>query len=157
MNNDHLSTTTTIFWGPKGGRHTQVWLYLHNTLKSAKEENKNRFLCFPSFKRRRKPISCSESCLLLIRIPSQVEKEPTRSRSYQTLFFFIFQFLLLSLSVCNIWKKMHLLYDIAKLNSKKKRKNYAFAKKKSLVWSTPGSMFHNISLFLVCYIRADRN
>ena len=34
---------------------------------------------------------------------------PTRSWSFKTFFFFIVQFLLLSLSVCNKWKKIYLL------------------------------------------------
>ena len=34
-----------------------------------------------------------------------------RSRSYQNLFFFVFQFLLLSLSICNKWKKMFILWN----------------------------------------------
>ena len=59
----------------------------------------------------------------------------TRSRSYQTLFFFIFWFSLLSLTVCNKWKRC-IYNEMAKLNSKK-RKNCAFTKKKSLVGLTP--------------------
>ena len=59
----------------------------------------------------------------------------TRSRSYQTFIFPVFQFLLLSLRGCSIWKKC-VYYTTAKL-SNKKRKNYLFTKKKSLVGSAP--------------------
>ena len=57
-----------------------------------------------------------------------------RSWSYQTLFFFVFQFLLLSLSVCNKWKKIYLLWNCQA--KQQKWKSYAFTKKKSLVGST---------------------
>ena len=52
----------------------------------------------------------------------------SRSQSCQTLFFFVFWFLLLSSSVCNKWKKW-IYYKMAKLNSKK-WKNSLLAKKK---------------------------
>ena len=59
----------------------------------------------------------------------------TRSQSYQTSFFFVFQFLLLSLRVCSKQKKC-VYYSTAKLGSKKP-KNSSFLKKKSLVGLTP--------------------
>ena len=55
----------------------------------------------------------------------------TRSGHDQTLFFFILWFLLLSLRVCNKWKKCN-DYEMAELKSQKQKK-YAFIKKKK-VW-----------------------
>ena len=52
----------------------------------------------------------------------------TRSRSCQTLFFFVFLYLLLNLSVCNKWKRC-ICYEMAKRNSEKWKK-YAFMNKK---------------------------
>ena len=63
------------------------------------------------------------------------DQRKTRSQSYQTLFFFVFRFTLLSLSVCNKQKKC-VYYTTAKLSSKK-WKNSSFLKKKSLVGLTP--------------------
>ena len=71
-----------------------------------------------------------------LRLAHKVWRNQPGSRSYQTLFFFIFWFLLLSLSVCNIWKKC-IYYKMAELNSKK-WKNFAFTKKNILVRLTPG-------------------
>ena len=72
---------------------------------------------------------------------NMVGMEQTRSRSYQTFIFPVFRFWLLSLRICNIWKK-YVYCTTAKLSSKK-RKNSLFPKKKSLVGSTPGVNFTN--------------
>jgi len=68
-----------------------------------------------------------------------------RCQSYQIVFFFDFQFLMLSFSVCNIWKKC-IYYKMAKVNSEK-RKYFSFTKKKSLVGLTPGVMNSFFSFF----------
>ena len=51
----------------------------------------------------------------------QVNLYPALQESYQSLFFFVYRFLLLSLSVCNKGKKMY-LHEMAKLNSIKTEK-----------------------------------
>ena len=61
----------------------------------------------------------------------------TRSQSYQTLIFPVFQFSVLSLRVCSKRKKF-MYCTMAKLSSKK-RINSSFPKKKSLVGLTPES------------------
>ena len=75
---------------------------------------------------------------------TECEKTNFGSRSYQTLIFPVFRFLLLCLSVCKKGKKMY-LWEMVKLISKK-QKNSLFLKKKSLVRLTPGFGFKETSL-----------
>ena len=55
----------------------------------------------------------SYTWILLIRTPSKIGiiQIEAWSWSYQTLFFFVFKFSLLSLSVCNKWKKLYLQWN----------------------------------------------
>ncbi len=80
----------------------------------------------------------------------------SRSQSYQTSVYFVFVFLLLSLSVCNI-RKYYLNFKIAKLNSWKRKQSF-FYEEKSLVGLTPGVNFTNILRTYLCqYSSAKRS
>ena len=56
---------------------------------------------------------------------------------FQTLIFFLFLISLLSLSVCNIWKKC-IYYEMVKLNSKKNRNSYVIHVETSKIRFDPG-------------------
>ena len=68
-----------------------------------------------------------------------VLKHRNRIRSYQTLSFFVFQFFLLSLSVCNNWKKAVFTMKWPSLTAK-----IGNQRKHSLVGLTTGFPFENI-------------
>jgi hypothetical protein len=82
---------------------------------------------------------CSRSCPHSCSLDLVSWNVNDRSQFYQTLFFFIFQFLLLSLSVCKI-KNYALTIKSPSLIAKKEKKSL-FYEEKSLVGLTPGRLW----------------
>ena len=72
-------------------------------------------------------------------VPNITNVPECLSQSYQTFIFPVFRFSLLSLRVCSIWKNACNVQQPSLVA--KKRKNYSFTKKKSLVGSTPKRTF----------------